>query len=90
MKKMLGGSKRVKTRNMKMSPDLDYKIDADSGYGNSLDMEALAMGNLERNQQLKAREELKKVLMRQRIQIEKNTKLYKELNSRLTQDVMPS
>ena len=64
---------------MRMSPDLDFKVDRRDKHEELPD-------NLrkEKADAKVAREELKKVIMKQRITLEKNTRLYKEMRQRLS------
>ena len=70
-----------------MSPDLDFKVDRRDKKDEYLAMQQAAM---EREETKMAREELKKVIMKQRITLEKNTRLYKEMKSRLRHDSVPN
>ena len=44
---------------------------------------------MERESTKMAKEELKKVIMKQRITLEKNTRLYKEMKQRVIADLVP-
>lgn len=72
------------TRPMRMSPDLDFKVDKRDRHEELPD-------NLkkERADAKVAREELKKVIMKQRITLEKNTRLYREMKQRLSLQRQP-
>ena len=72
------------TRPMRMSPDLDFKVDR-------RDKQEELPENLkkEKADAKVAREELKKVIMKQRITLEKNTRLYKEMKQRLSLQRQP-
>jgi len=66
-----------KTRPMQMQPDFDFKLDRRDK--NEDDILPMSFAPIERESTKQARDELKKVIMKQRITIEKNTRLYKEM-----------
>ena len=66
---------------------MDYKVDMNRN--GSIDNDGDATYPLDRSCQVKARRELKRLIQKQRIQIEKNTRLYKELNSRIDMGLTP-
>ena len=74
------------TRPMRMSPDLDFKVDNKDRMESDLPM---SLAQFERKSTKIAREELKKVILKQRITLEKNTKLYKEMRQKLRMDSQP-
>lgn len=68
------------TRPMRMSPDLDYKVDIrDNKKGEHMPLTA---EQIEKQSTKIARDELKKVIQKQRITLEKNTRLYKEMRNK--------
>ena len=71
---------------MRMSPDLDFKVDNKDRMESDLPM---SLAQFERKSTKIAREELKKVILKQRITLEKNTKLYKEMRQKLRMDSQP-
>ena len=68
-------SPRDGQRNTHLSPDMDYNVDG----RNKNDDLPMTLAEIERKSTKIGREELKKVIMKQRITLEKNTRLYKEM-----------
>ena len=63
------------TRPMRMSPELDFKVDRRDKR------EPPTAEQIEKQSTKIARDELKKVIQKQRITLEKNTRLYKEMRN---------
>lgn len=59
---------------MRMSPDLDYKVERRDQKDNPKELAAIEVSSTRF-----AKEELKHIIMKQRITLEKNTRLYKEM-----------
>ena len=64
------------TRPMRMSPELDFKVDRRDKRDQPPTAE-----QIEKQSTKIARDELKKVIQKQRITLEKNTRLYKEMRN---------
>lgn len=62
------------TRRMRMSPDVDFKIDKIERRD-----DPFLMAEMERRSQQMAKDELKSIIAKQRITLEKNTRLYRAM-----------
>ena len=74
------------SRPMRMSPDLDFKVDRRDKKEENV---PLSVNQIEKKSTKIARDELKKVIMKQRLTLEKNTRLYKAISGRTGTESVP-